>query len=76
MQYKEVSAKSADGINQVFLDLAIEINKTHSSKMEMALGLDDQVRISDNDRIGAKMSKKKKLKGGASVEKTKKGKCC
>ena len=76
MQYKEVSAKTAEGINQAFLDLAIEINRTQSSKIEIALGGDDQMRISDKDRIGAKMSKKKKLKGGVSTEKTKKSTCC
>ena len=76
MQYREVSAKTNEGINQAFLDLAVEINKTQGSNVEMALGGDQQVVISESERIGNRMNKKKLLKSGGQAAASKKSKCC
>ena len=44
MNYFEVSAKTAQNVNEVFIDISMDLNKM-SQNMEMMLGMDDQIKL-------------------------------
>ncbi|TNV75885.1 hypothetical protein FGO68_gene9052 [Halteria grandinella] len=79
MQYFEVSAKTNENINEAFLQLTIDINRTQSQQMDMLLGMDEQLSLSEGQgrRISDRMGQKRKLKQMKKDGKKKKGgKCC